>query len=160
MEIRGKLSPATGRAVSAAAAVLLLWLGMNPAAGEALARVGIHVGSSRESGVPGSEMLGLRRELRGESYGAGATALDHRRFLARRGQVLVLSYDVAVVGGALRMSVDRAPFSRDVLWNLRIADDRQGEVRVPIPKTGLYKLWMTRQRHAGVYRVEWRLESP
>jgi hypothetical protein len=160
MKIRTQMSPATGAVAFLVASLVVYWIGSSPGTSEALARYGISVRSTESTGIPGSEAFGVRRELRGESYGAGAADLNSRSFLARSGQVLVLEYDAAVQGGYLRLSVDRGRFFREALWGRTVRADRAEAVRLPIPKTGLYQLTVTRYRHAGTYRVEWLLENP
>jgi hypothetical protein len=160
MEIRKPMSGTAGAITVAVGALVMFWIGSTPGASEALARYGISVRSAEVTGVPGSEALGLRRQLLTESYGAGASDLVKRRFLARRGQVLVLDYEVAVIGGFLRVSVDRVPFFSDEVWGIRLDADRHETVRLTIDRTGIYQLSMTRFRHAGVARLEWHLENP
>jgi hypothetical protein len=160
VKIRWQMGATTGAAVLLVAPLVLYWVGASPNTSEALARYGIAVRSTESSGIPGSESLGARRELRGVSHGAGAADLNARGFWARSGQVLVLEYDVAVQGGYVRLSVDRGRFFREELWGSTVRTDRAEAVRLPIPKTGIYQLTVTQYRHAGSYRVQWLLETP
>jgi hypothetical protein len=159
MIIRTQSSHATAVA-SLIVTLGLYWAGSSSGASEALARYRISLRSTESSGIPGTEALGLRRELRGEAYGSGTADVTSRSLLARSGQELVLQYEVAVQGGYLRLSVDRGRFFRDELWGATVREDRAEAVRLPIPKTGLYHLTVTQYRHAGSYRVGWLLENP
>ncbi len=154
------LNSATGAVVVVVASLLVYWVASNSGVQEVLARHGLTVRSAETSGYPGSEVLGFRRELRGEAYGAGAGRLNYQRFLARNGQELVLDYEAAVHGGFLRLSVHRGRFIREELWSSTVRADGGETLRLPVPKTGLYQLTVTQFGHTGSYRVGWRLERP
>jgi hypothetical protein len=159
VRMRWKMTAATGGVAFVMASLLMLWVGSNPEISDALARHGISFRSAEEAGIPGSEAFGLGRQLRGETHGAGMAGLTHRRFLARRGQVLVLDYDVSVKSGFLRVSVDRFGFPVDELWGKSAHSDHREMMRLPIQTTGIYRLTVTQYRHAGTYRIDWRLEN-
>jgi hypothetical protein len=154
-----RLSPTVGQVVIAAASLLFLWVANTEGVAETLRRHGISARSSESDGFPGSEVVGLRRQLRGASYGAGVSDLTTRRFFARRGQEILLDYQLAITGGTVVVSLSRYPAPLgDNLWKLTIQDERQGTVRVPIQRTGLHQLSVTQFRYTGTYDLSWKLE--
>jgi hypothetical protein len=155
---RIRVSPAVGGMAIAIASLGILWVGANQGLSERLGRYGISAHSTESSGMPGAGLLGLPVRLSGESYGAGASALASRRFLARRGQELILDYDLAIVQGRVRVTVNRVPVFGDELWGVTVDGNRQGTIRLPIPKTGIHQLTVTQFRYTGTYDLEWRLE--
>jgi hypothetical protein len=154
-----KVSPTVGPVVIAAASLLFLWVANNDGVAETLRRHGISARSTESDGFPGSGVVGLRRQLRGASYGAGVSDLATRRFFARRGQEILLDYQLAITGGAVVVSLSRYPAPLgDNLWKLTIQDERQGTVRVPIQRTGLHQLSVTQFRYTGTYELTYKLE--
>jgi hypothetical protein len=156
MKIR--LGSVIGGAVLAVASLLLFWVANTGGVPDRLGRYGISARSAESSGFPGSEVVGRSRRLRGESYGAGGSDLSKGWLFARRGQELVLDYDLSITQGTVRVSLNRVPALRDELWGITVQGDRQGTIRVPIQRTGLHQLSVTQFRYAGTFDLAWRLE--
>ena len=147
-----------GTLTALAAAFLVLWLRAEPRVVQALARVGLNVGTAAESATPHQATFGVPYQIRGQSFGGGVTETVRRRFVARAGQALVLEYDVAVERGRVRLYVHGFPLIRDALWEQTLEADGRETVRVRVPRTGPYECVIDRHRHAGSYHLEWRLE--
>jgi hypothetical protein len=153
-----ELSPTLGRALFVLCSLLLLWVATTDGVPETLGRYGISARSTESKGFLGSEPRGTRSQLRGESYGAGGSDLKTRRFLARRGQELVLDYDLSLKRGMVRVSLTRLPaFGTDV-WAVTVQGERHGTIRVPIQRTGIHQLSVTQFRYTGTYDLAWKLE--
>jgi hypothetical protein len=104
--------------------------------------------------------LGIGRS----SYGSG---FGPKRFFLRKGQVFTADYSAEVERGGLRIHLSKMyggldPGTDSRIGHARLMHTGSGQLRVTVPETGVYRLWINgapdRDGYKLSYKVSWRTE--
>ena len=100
---------------------------------------------------------GISRSSQGSGFGS-------KRVFLRKGQTFTVRYEAEIERGGLHVRVrpywasPRAPATREV----RLRQSGSGELRVPVPDTGVYEVWIRglpdRDGYDVSYTVSWKTQ--
>jgi len=70
--------------------------------------------------------------------------LGSKRVFLRKGQTFTADYEVQIETGGLYIRLRKlwAPFNTPATGQLRVKQSGSGQLRIPVPETGMYHLWI------------------